>query len=98
MEANFVFEQVINLGNHIFSYGERKHPEMCAHSIPRSCVSLPHAAGASWAFSFTFFYNYLQFSMVGNPFLVLHSEWEKRFMIWGFIEVIYAPVRPINVF
>ena len=69
MEVNFVFEQVINLGNHIFSYGERKHPEMCAHSIPYPCVSLPHAVGASYVFFSQFFLHFLHLSIAGNSFL-----------------------------
>ena len=47
MADNFVLGQAINLGNRIFAYGARKHPEMCAQSICHPRFSLPHAAGAS---------------------------------------------------
>ena len=43
MVAKYVLGQAINLENRIFAYWTRKHPEMCAQSIPHPCVSLPHA-------------------------------------------------------
>ena len=54
MAVNFVLGQATNMGNCIFSYGERKHPEIGAHSIP-------HADGASWGVSLMFFLQFPSF-------------------------------------
>ena len=77
MVVNFVLGQAINMGNHIFSFGARKHPEMCAQTIPHPWFSLPHVVGASWGVFFTFFCNFLHFSMAGKSIFVLHNEWEE---------------------
>ena len=97
MAINFVLEQSINLGNHIFSCGARKHPEMCAYSIPHPCVSLPHTVGASWGI---FLHDFLHFpsSIHGlEPAFEFLSGWEERFMIWGFIESIFSHTMPRKI-
>ena len=70
---------------------------MRAQCIPHPWFFLPHKARASWGIFFMFFCIYLHFSMVGNPFLCCTVDGKNRFTIWGFKEVISAPVRPINV-
>ena len=78
MVVNFMHGQAINLENHVFACAARKDLEIGAHSIPHPCFSLPHAAGASWAFFPHVFYSYLHFSWLENLFLVLNSEWAEE--------------------
>ena len=98
MEINFVYGKAMNSGKSYFSCGARKLPEMCAQTIPHPLFSLPHATGDIYGVFFTFSFIFLHFSMAGNPFLCCTVDGKKRFAIWGFIEVVFAPVRPINVF
>ena len=71
---------------------------MHTHSIPHSHFSFPHAAGGILVFSFTIFVVFLHPSMAEHSFLYCSMNVQQRSTNWRFEEVVFAPVKPIDIY
>ena len=97
MVVKFEFEKPPVFEKRVLTSWASKNPQMSVQLIMHARPPLSHSFGSSCTFSFTLWQFYSFFLMARKSFLVMPNGWENRSMIWGFVEVIFASINPLNV-